>query len=123
MIPKHLDTLVIDGEDLRVLPAALDVHPFPHRSTSSGQMGDVQVDWPASRASATVTAQYTRLADEDADALILMAASRAGIGKTIRFSWQLHEPVFTTRRIHCDATSTPYGWEVTLTFTGTLVPL
>lgn len=123
MIPKRIDTLAIDGEDLRVLPVSLDVSPFKARSTTSGQFGDVHIEWPGMRASAGVNVQYSKLSDEDADALALMCTVKAGLSKTVRFSFERGEPIYATRYVKLDLSATAYGWDASVQFTGVVVPV
>ena len=114
---------MIDGENLRVLPASLDIEPFSPRSTAHGQFGDVQIEWPGMRGSGTFTVVYRNLAEEDADAVTLMCSGSPGLGKTVRFGLGENDPIYATQRIRCEPSATQHGWDVTLTFVAVGVPL
>ena len=123
MIPRVIETLVIDGEDLRVLPSSLDIQPFKSRSTAAGKFGDVQIEWPGMRASAAFTVQYSNLCEEDADALALMCSDTPGLSKTVAFGRGSQHPVYSCRRVRCEPSQTDTGWDVSLIFTAIEVPL
>lgn len=129
-IPLDVNTLIINGVEVRVKPVSLDVGKSKaSKNKVDLPCGPVVIHWPGLSGTMTIQANYQNLDEEDAEAiLILCTMNGGGDSKTMPSNivqFARNGPTYTTKTLRCELTESEgqNGWNATLTAIMNWVPL
>lgn len=117
-----MDTLIINGSEVRVKPVSLDVSTAkPTKNKIDLPCGPVIINWPGLAGTMTIQANYQNLDEEDAEAILILSTRS---GSNVSGSMPSHViafshkgPWYQTKTIRCELTESEgqNGWSLTLT--------
>lgn len=122
MIPYEVNTLFINGYEVRVRPVSVDAQVMKYpKNIVKLPCGPVEIKWPGQEVSTlTININYANLDEEDAEAILVLSTMNAEEGGSISFGG--HE-AYSVQVLKCELTEGDRGWEVHLTGVITQVAL
>lgn len=125
MIPAVVNSLVVNGVELRVIPTSFEASVInPPRNIVKLPCGPVEIKWPGQEGrTLSINVGYSRLDEDDAEALLVLCTAQGSSGATVSFQRGGGGTTYVCKVLRLDLNESADGWSAQLSGTINWLPL